>query len=474
MRQFPLEGLDIAPGRVVEWRLRARGVADGSRTEESGRRASFNQDKHFSVVEEARKANDPFASWLALTFEVGGTLDRGALESAFLFFARRHEVLRCEFRRLAGDLACAALEPEDIALEALEIGEFDSTKELRAFMADSFTKSIDTLAWPLFMMGAVVREESSTVYLAFDHIVSDGMSMSNVVYDIQNAYAAFARGEEAALPEAGSYLDFAHEQSRRYGSIGADDTRLDYWKSFIASNGEFFPRFPLELGVESGRMYPTVNEADRLLDARETEELEARCLAAGGKVFMGVLAAVAVSLRQAGGPGVYRGFMPVSERGRGPWKHSVGWFVNTMPIEFSVAEDKDFEEIMAGVRSGFTEMMRHIDVPFVRAWELLAPHHFALRSWPFPVNFFSYIDMRKCPGSENFEEWRPASHVWSSRANGTCSWYQRNFRGLFMNSIFVDTPEARRTMGEFQGALRETLLELSRSGALTKNTGTVG
>ncbi|MFE0045912.1 condensation domain-containing protein [Streptomyces albireticuli] len=475
MRQFPLEGLEIAPGRVVEWRLRStRRSEEGGGPEGARKSASFNQDKHFSVVEEARKVNDSLASWLAVTFEVEGPLDRDALEAALLFLARRHEVLRCEFQRLAGDLSCGAIDADEIGLDVVEMGEFDTTAELRAFMSDSFQKQIDTLAWPLFMMGAVARETgSSTVYMAFDHIVSDGVSMPNVVNDIQTAYAAYKQGREPVLPVAGSYLDFAHEQRSRYLSLEADDERLDYWKSFMAGNGEFFPRFPLELGIEPGAMYPTMNEADRLLDARETEALETRCREAGGKFFMGLLASVGTALHTLGGPASYRGFMPVSERGRGPWTHSVGWFVNTLPIEFAVGKDQEFDELIAGVRAGFGAMMGSLEVPFIRAWELLAPEHFALRTWPYPVNFFSYMDMRRTPGAEHHPQWQPTAHVWASAANGTCSWFQRDVSGLHMNSIYVDTPEARRTMREVREVLTQTLLATSRAEALRREPAAV-
>ncbi|MER7763942.1 condensation domain-containing protein [Streptomyces sp. NPDC097619] len=467
MRQFPLELHHIEPGRVVEWRLRTTtaGAAPGG----PGRRASFNQDKHFTVAEESRGAADPVASWLAVTFEVAGPLDERALSLALLAFSRRHEVLRCEFSRLAGEVSCAPLPAAELALDRAEVGEFDSSEELVGFLSERFERSIDTLAWPLFTMGAVLRGDSATVYLAFDHIVCDGMSMPLVVAEVQRDYEAVRGGGSASSVPAPSYLDFAEEQRRRYLELGADDPRLDYWKEFVArGDGAFFPRFPLALGVEPGRMYPIVNEASLLLDAAEAEVFEKACLEVGGKPFMGVLAAVAVCLREAGGPGVYRGFMPVSERGRSGWDRSVGWFVNTMPIEFDASPGRDFAQVMASVREGFGEMIRHIDVPFVRAWELLAPVEFAARSWPYPVNFFSYIDMRKCPGAERHEEWRPTTHVWSARANGTCSWFQRDADGLHMNSIHVDTPAARRTMADHQEALRATVREIARHGGLRR------
>ncbi|MFJ9641931.1 condensation domain-containing protein [Streptomyces sp. NPDC004244] len=472
MRQFPLEMHGMAPGRVVEWRLRSTAAGPEPAAEGAGRRASFNQDKHFTVAEQSRGDDDPVASWIAVTFEVAGALDEPAMTRALLAFVRRHEVLRCEFRRLAGELACEPIAPDELALSTVPVAAFDTTQALVGFLAERFKRSIDTLSWPLFTMGAVLRGDSATVYLAFDHIVCDGLSMPIVVQQVLDAYEALRRGEEVGDGPEPSYLDFADDQRRRYATFAEDDERLGYWREFVArGGGEFFPRFPLDLGVEPDRMYPIVNEASPLLDAGETEVFEKACRAVDGKAFMGVLAAVAVCLREAGGPGVYRGFMPVSERGREGWARSVGWFVNTMPIEFDASPGRDFAQVMAGVRDAFGEMMGHLDVPFVRAWQLLAPVEFAARSWPYPVNFFSYIDTRKCPGAERHEDWRPASHVWSARANGVCSWFQRDAYGLHMNSIYVDTPAARRTMAGFQEALRRTVGEIARHGSFGRPLG---
>lgn len=251
MRQIPLEMHHVAPGRVVEWRLRttaaAGAEADGP-ADPTGRRASFNQDKHFTVAEQSRAADDPVASWVAVTFEVAGPLDQQALAQALLAFVQRHEVLRCAFRRLAGELACEPFDPAELALDVEEVGVFETSERLRGFLVERFKRSIDTLSWPLFVMGAVLREDSATVYLAFDHIVCDGMSMPIVVNEVLTSYEALClRGSPQPArplpvePPAPSYLDFADEQRRRYLSIDADDERLDYWKSFIARGGAFFP-----------------------------------------------------------------------------------------------------------------------------------------------------------------------------------------------------------------------------------------
>ncbi|WP_264300167.1 condensation domain-containing protein [Streptomyces phaeolivaceus] len=449
--------------------------------------------------EATRSTSDGIASSITVTFEIAGLLDTEALESALLLLVRRHEVLRSEFQRLAGDLNCTALAPESMVLEAEEAGRFHTADDLHIHLDKTF-KSIDTLSWPLFLMGAVVREASATVYLCFDHIVCDGLSMPVVVNELQTSYAALTARRTPQLPPAGSYLVFGDEQRRRYAALRADDDRLTYWKDFIRGNGGFFPRFPFDLGVPEDQLYPLVNRSLPLLDPRRTDALAAGARTSGGSVFTAVLAAAATAQHRFGGPGVYRGLLPISERteegagepgresrrepgrepgrkaetesGSGlardlggtpnPWQHSIGWFVNTMPIEFRVGEGgADHATTIARARTAYGELQRHAGVPFVRAWELLAPETFSLHHWPCPVNFFSYIDFRRTPGGLQHPLWKPTLHVWAARGNGISHWFHRTATGLHVNMLHVDTPQAHEISDALHAELVRVLLEIA-------------
>lgn len=462
MRQFPLEDLDIAPGHVLEWRLELRD--DEGALHDEREQSSFNQAKHFFHMEDSRSNDTGMGSWLSITFEIDGVLDRTALESAFLLLARRHEVLRCAFHRQESDLACAVYEPGEVELRTVDVGPFATSADLRAHLFRSFC-GIDTLDWPLYLMGAVVRPDGpTTVYLALDHIVSDGMSVLHIVDDVQAAYAASATGTSLDLPPTGSYVEFAREQRERCASLQADDDRLGYWRSSIERSGSFFPPFSLDLGLEPGRMYPTVNVAESLLGAEEVAALEDRCRTAGGSLVTGVLAGVAVTLRKEGGPEAYHGLVPVSERGRGRWQNSVGWFVNTLPVHVEARCDMDLAALVGVVRSGLDEMRANTEVPFVRAWELLAPESYARHAWPHPANFFSYIDTTRFPEADQHPRWRPALHVWTARSNGANSWFLRDSSGLHVNHIYSDTSRAREVMAGVERTLRATLRAMAATG----------
>jgi hypothetical protein len=457
MRQIPLTDLTIAAGHAVEWTVRA----PARRSDAVHKHASYNQQKHFSAALLARAENAPEKNWVATTFQLDGDIDVDALERALYHFVRRHEVLRCAFEGTGEDLRCQVIAPADVVLDRVRIGGFDSPEAVRAYLGNRFNTTINTLGWPLFLMGAVVGAGSTTVYLAFDHIVCDGMSLVMAVNDIQLGYAAQVADRDAALPAVGSYLDFGDLQRGRYAGMTADGPELAYWRRFIAGNGDFFPRIPLDFGVDYGRVHPATNETTTLLDDAQATAFEAACRRDGAKLFQGILAAVGIALREVSGAEVYRGLMPVGERRDPAWRQAFGWFVNTMPIEFPVGPELDFRAVVQGVRRGFDELIANVDVPFTKAWELLAPHYYQLRMWPFPVNFFSFIDFRKLPGAAHRDQWRPTTVPESSHANSGNMWFFRNADGVHLNTIFPDTPEGRGAMTAYRGAIARVLRALA-------------
>jgi len=463
MLQIPLADLDINGGHIYQWTLRAPlDTFDPALDDQKA--ASYNQDKHFTAALAARAEHVAEDYWIGMTFRIPGRLDLSALESALGWFVQRHEVLRCGFEQLAGELRCDVMPPADVVLERADVGRLGSAEEVRTYLEATFDARINTLSWPLFLMGVVVGEAWSTVFMAFDHIVCDGLSLVVAIDDVQRAYAACASGENLPMEVAGSYLDFGDAQRRRYAGISADGPELAYWRSFVADAGGLFPRIPLDLRLVPGQMYPARNHTVRLIDDAGATAFERRCAEQGGKLFMGLLAAVGMALHEVSGCDVYRGFLPISERKDPRWHSSFGWFVNTMPITFTVADGQDFPHVLDAVRVGFRTLIEHVDVPFVKAWELLAPEYYHLRTWPFPVNFFSFIDYRRVVGAEHYEVWRPTTIPQASHTNTGNLWFYRNADGIYLHSISADTPRCRQAMASYQEAIGRTLATLAERG----------
>ncbi|MFD9484365.1 condensation domain-containing protein [Streptomyces sp. NPDC059991] len=464
MLQLPVEEMEMAPGHAMEWTVSAAGTAGLPQGSDPGALASYNQKDHFSVAQNLRAADFGYASYIGGSFEIRGSVDRVALEAALLHLVCRHEVLRCVFSAGTDGPALEVVPPQDVKLERVDIGRIDSPAEARAYVRQ-FLQGTDTLRGPWIVMGAMIREESTTVYFACDHLLTDGVSTPVAVHDIATAYAAYADGREPSLPEARSFLDHGGAERRRGAAMGPGDALLDHWKEFVARNGgQLFPRFPLDLGIEPGVAYRAVNEADALLPSGRLDAMEARCRSVGGRTSAGVLAALGVSLRREGGPEVYRALVPVSTRGQGPYEHSMGWFVNTLPVEFPVADDTDFAGIMAGAQGALQAMRPYADAPFVRVFDLLTANQTGPRVWPFAVSFFSYLDFRRTPGAHSHVAWKARKYVSTTHSNGIFFWFHRDHTGLHLNSIFVDTSEARRTKAALVKTLVQTLDSIARTG----------
>ncbi|MEV0941692.1 condensation domain-containing protein [Micromonospora wenchangensis] len=460
MRQIPFSDLEAMPGHIHEWRLCAPEDLDPAYLGEKV--ASFNQEKHFTAAVSARREHASEDYWIAVTFHIPGHVDLPALEVALRHFVERHEVLRCGFEHLAGALRCDVMSPADVTLQHLDSGEMPTADAAADHLKAIFDQEISTLSWPLFRMGVLVGAELSMVFLAFDHIVCDGISLAIAVDQVQRAYADTRAGRQLSAEPAGSYLDFAEAQRRRYSGITADSPELRYWRSFVAQSGGLFPQIPLDLGVEVGRMYPAHNTTFQLLDNEDATAFEDLCVRYDGKLFLGLLAAVGIALQKVSGATSYYGFLPISERRDPRWSESFGWFVNTMPIAFPVSADLSFPEVLHAAQASFKSLIQSVDVPFVKAWELLAPQYYHLRTWPFPVNFFSFIDFRKMPNFDQYDVWQPSTIPNASHTNTANMWFYRNSSGISLNCMFPNVLKCQQVMAAYRSAVATVLLDVLR------------
>ncbi|OXM58603.1 hypothetical protein CFP71_01685 [Amycolatopsis thailandensis] len=200
----------------------------------------------------------------------------------------------------------------------------------------------------------------------------------------------------------------------------------------------------MDLGLVPGRWYAPANETDRLLSSQETEVFEARCRTAGGGMFLGLQAALAMVMPKLGGPEVYRALMPVNDRGG---DYAIGWFINALPVE--VAVRKTFTHTLAEARKSYERAREHLGVHYLRAWRLLGGD--ARDGGYRPVNFFSYNDFRRAPSAEG------NVHLWFSGSNGFMFWLHRDHYGLHVNSIYADTSRTADIKGALLRAFRREL-----------------
>ncbi|MFD9454164.1 condensation domain-containing protein [Streptomyces sp. NPDC059985] len=454
MIQVSADEAEIEPGHGYTWRL---ATPDSPPAPTSRRPAGYNQAAHLASSRStgATDRPNPFALVIACGFELTGPVHLPTLEAAVLHLVHRHEVLRTHCRRTARSVSLHVRAPAETRLERVAAGPLPSRAATRAHL-HALLRQVDPVTGPLVAVGAVVREGSATVHVVYDHLVADVLSTAITVADLARAYEDLAHGRRPDPVPAGSYLDFAREERAHNLLLRVHDERLGHWRDFLTRGKEFPPAFPLDLGTQGGHLYPPLNRTHTLLSEPSTQHLETVCRASGATLLTGVLAATAASVREEGGPDTYRALMPLNRRGRHRYSHSVGWFVNAVPVEIPAPRQASLTTRLTLARAGYEPARRQADVHSVRAQQLLgspddtgAAHR--------PVSFFSYLDFRTAPGAEHPATRSARAHVWSAACNGNLLWFQRNHTGLHLNALHADTPRARDTMDSLVRTLIRTL-----------------
>ncbi|MDI3408903.1 condensation domain-containing protein [Streptomyces cavernicola] len=452
MIQLPPDQVEFEPGHAHTWRL---SFPDAPAAPASRRPISYNQAVHLGAAWSAHTANRPATFAIACGFQMPGRIDVPALEAAFLHLAHRHEVLRTRCRPTPWGVSAHAHAPQETHLEHIEAGPLTSPSSTRAHL-HQLLRQVNPITGPLVVMGAVVRENSATVHVVYDHLVADVLSAPITVAELTRAYEDLAHNRRPDPTPADTFWHFARKERTFNRALRAEDDQLRGWRDFTAPGAQFLPSFPLDLGVQPHHRYPSLNRTHTLLPDHLTQRVETACRASGGTLLTGLLAATATSVRDEGGPDTYRALMPLNRREPDRYSHSVGWFVNAVPIEIPAPRQAPFNTLIAQALQGYEAGRRHVAVASARAQELLGyaedtatDHH--------PVNFFSYLDFRTAPGAEHPSTRTARVHLWYPASNGTFFWFHRNHSGLHLNTLHADTPRARHTVNALVHRLIRTL-----------------
>ncbi|MFE7622550.1 condensation domain-containing protein [Streptomyces sp. NPDC057509] len=452
MIQLPADEAQIEAGHAHTWHL---SFPDTPTAPPRRRPASYNQTVHLGAAWSAHTANRRAGFALACSFDLPGPVHLPALEGALLHLAHRHEVLRTRCRPTPWGIAVHVHEQKDTRLVHIGTGHLTSPAATRAHL-HRLLRRVNPVTGPLVAMGAVTRANSTTVHIVYDHLVADVLSAPITVADLTRAYEDLVQGRRPDPTPAASFWDFAHAERAYNRTLHAQDTRLDHWRDFTGRSTKLLPTFPLDLGVRPGHRLPPVSRTHDLLPGHLTQRLENACRASGGTLLTGLLAATATAVRDEGGPDTYRALMPLNRRGPDRYAHSIGWFVNAVPIEIPAPRQAPLTTLIAGARKGYEAGRRQADVHSTRAQQLLGHTHDTTTDHR-PVAFFSYLDFRTTPGSEHPSTRTARVHLWSPASNAVFLWFHRNHAGLHLNSLFADSPRAQRTMDSLHHRLTRTL-----------------
>jgi hypothetical protein len=457
VRISDIQRCEVRPGRLVEWRFSPATVAAAAALPPDPRRPAYIQESHIRTARSVREDGLFVPTWLGTAFDLPGRADLDALERALRGWTLRHETLRSGFRWAGEDMQRFTLDEDDVSLHREVVGDFADPGALVRYLQDRFDATADALGWPNLIYAAVVRDDSTSVYMAFDHTNVDAYSLHRIPDEIHELYAAGVTGRPVLDASVGSYVDFCEQE--RANADGIDDTHaiVARWRDFISRCDGRLPEFPVDLGLRPGGELPAQKlVCEPLVDADTAAAFEAYCRPYGGSL-VGILAATSLIVHDLGGRPVYRTVVPFHTRLRSEWSDSVGWYVGGAPIEVPAA--RDLEDALSTVRAELRANRSLARIPLARVLRLLGAD-FRPTS-PDMYSIISYVDARLIPGSAGWTEKKAYGLIRVSYGDQVCAWVNRLHEGLWFACRYPDTDIAYKNVRRYVEGLRDVIVSVS-------------
>ncbi|MFI8193036.1 condensation domain-containing protein [Streptomyces sp. NPDC085946] len=458
MRMTDIQRCEVRPGRLVEWTLSPATVERATVLPEDSRPPAYIQESHIRTARSVREDGLFVPTWLGAAFDLPGRADLDALQGALRDWTLRHETLRSGFRwsGAAGDaMRRFTLDAEDVFLHRAEIGDFPDATDLVRHLQERFDTTADALRWPNLIYAAVLRDDSTSVYLAFDHSNVDAYSIFRIPAEIHELYAARLAGLPARRPPTGSYVDFCEAERADADRIDAGHETVARWREFIRRCDGRLPSFPVDLGLTAGGPLPEQRFLrEPLVDADTAAAFEAYCRPYGGSL-VGVLAATALIVHEIGGQPVYRTVVPFHTRLKSRWSDSVGWYVGGAPIEVPADRAGDLPAALRTVRAALHEARPLSRMPLARVLRLLGAD-FRPTS-PDLYSIVSFVDARGIPGAAHWTGQKAYALLRVSYGDQVCAWVTRLQEGLWFASRYPDTDAAHKNLRLYAERLRDVI-----------------
>lgn len=297
--------------------------------------------------------------------ELSGALDMVALEDSIRRVTNRHDVLRCTFAEVDGDLwqmVSPVVEPE------LQVETVQSLTDAQQRLA-VFTQQRFDLQGSLLFQSIVVRiadaaegEPDALIAFKFHHIIVDQVSVGVVTDEIGQCYAALRRGQDPAF--AVQNLDYADFVVWQQENVTRETTasKLAFWRDRIVEPAGCI-NLPLDRPRPKRQSF-TGDEVRRALESGLSAQVREFSARHSVSPFTTLLTAYALVLgRYAQQDRVVVG-VPFGNRGADEALESVvGLFINTLPIPIALNPDLSFLQQVEAIGQLIVSAQANQDVP---------------------------------------------------------------------------------------------------------------
>ncbi|MEF2965236.1 amino acid adenylation domain-containing protein [Paenibacillus sp. M1] len=311
------------------------------------------------------KDPDDCAYHVQAAWDIGKPLDERRLYEAVSWLYEQHDALRTTYFEEAGEIYRKITPAGQPDFHVVHLPGWNDETNGR-FLGD-LREPFNLEEGPLIRFRLYVTpNDPARLLLSIHHIITDAWSlvmMLNELFSLYEQGVDKPRGEQpdfpGPLPAPGGYEDFVAWQEQYLNSERAERDRA-FW------NGEFSKPLPapplLRQRSESDSLEAGTNRF------RFSESLSADIVAlsrtCGVTVNTLLMAGYAAMLHCCSGQGELVIGTFTAGRNAAKFEHTLGYFVNTLPMRLTVGPAISFSELIVSVKNKLVQAIEHQDYPY--------------------------------------------------------------------------------------------------------------
>ncbi|MEC3919769.1 condensation domain-containing protein [Nocardia sp. CDC160] len=454
-----------APGRLVAWTASPVSLARAAQAPPHPVPPSHQQEEYLRAADRNAAADFRFSGLCLVTARVPDLLDRAAMTRAINAFLLRHDTFRTWFELAAnGAIVRHLVPPEAVEFTPTDHGEIDNAEAIRQHVQKT---TPGPFQWDCFTFGAIEHDGSTTLYLAVDHLHTDGVAQYISCFDLAQLYAREIGEDIDTLVEPASFVDYCARERARSELLTLASPGVLRWLELVRGNDGELPSFPLDLGTSPEGYSRSAHRSVALFDEAGARRFEAACEAAGADFTGGIFAVAALTECELTGSDYYFGMTPISTRGSVAELASVGWYVTLIPVAFPVAASTgerlrfSFDKTVARAQRAYENGLRLAPVSFHRVLELAASDVgiSVPPGWVTPM--ISYVDARDFAGHELFDDVVGGIYANRAASEEVLMWINRLPSGTSLSVIYPDNPVAHESVDRYVAVLKSIFLRVA-------------
>ena len=355
--------------------------------------ASFAQERIWFLAQlhpQSALYNVPGAARLT------GALDIDALQRSLDRLVVRHPALRTHFAA-DGELLQVVAPAAPVPLRLDDLSHLPAAareQRARELAEEEARLPFDLARGPLLRLRLLRLDAGEHVMLlTLHHVAIDGWSLRVLMEELGLLYAGLRSGQPVRLPDLPlTYADVARWQRERLAT-GGMQRQLDYWRRRLGGDATV-------LELPGNRSLPQDGQEgvrhELTVEAGLTARLRAFAQAGGFTLFMLLLAAFSVVLRERTGRARVRVGGDVAGRGHPQLERLVGFFVNQVVLQVDLDDAAPARALLEQCRTVVIEAALHQDLPFNSLVEALRPPRREGRSPFFGIKLLYQEGATRC------------------------------------------------------------------------------